>query len=89
MINIYNIIMKGLVLSLMVLLAMGAPISDLVNTTMPGCPQYENMYSGFLDAGEGKEHHYVYIESAGNPDTDPLLFWFNGGPGCSSMIGFI
>ena len=73
----------------MVALAIGAPESDLMTSPLPDCPSYKNMYSGFLDAGEGKEHHYVYIESAGNPETDPLLFWFNGGPGCSSMIGFI
>ena len=43
------------------------------------------MYSGFLEStpsGEKtKQHmHYIFYESEGNPATDPLLIWSNGGP---------
>ena len=31
--------------------------------------------------------HYWLAKSEGNPDKDPVVFWMNGGPGGSSLIG--
>jgi carboxypeptidase C (cathepsin A) len=50
-------------------------------------------YSGYLDVGlssagvKNIHIHYWLSESERSPENDPVVFWMNGGPGGSSLIG--
>ncbi|TVY22431.1 Carboxypeptidase S1 [Lachnellula hyalina] len=46
-----------------------------------------NQYSGYLTTGTGEHMWFWFFEARNSPTTAPLSTWFNGGPGCSSMIG--
>ena len=50
-----------------------------------------NQYSGYLDGSEDGniQLHYWFVESQNDPQSDPLVLWLNGGPGCSSMDGML
>lgn len=80
--------MRGLLAVAAAALAAAAPAADLV----PSLPGWTGAlpsawYSGYLNAGPGLHYHYTLIASENNPATDPIIFWQNGGPGCSSMEG--
>ena len=67
---------------------MAVPDQDLVNN-LPGITLDKPLYSGFLKVTDTKSLHYMFIESKqGTRANDPVLIWFNGGPGCSSLLGF-
>lgn len=42
-----------------------------------------------IDKERNKNLWYYFVESERNASTDPVVIWLNGGPGCSSMDGFI
>jgi carboxypeptidase C (cathepsin A) len=47
-------------------------------------------FAGYLtvDEDHGRHIFYWYVESQNDPENDPLVFWTNGGPGCSGLFGF-
>jgi len=73
----------------LVLAALAAAHADDRILSLPGWTMDQAMFSGYVNvnASHGRNLFYWLVESAGAPSTDPLVFWTNGGPGCSSLSG--
>ena len=72
-------------------MVMAAPEEERV-TWLPNIGNIEgfNLYSGYVTIpGTSKQLHYLLNESQNDPTTDPVILWTNGGPGCSSMLGWL
>jgi carboxypeptidase C (cathepsin A) len=52
----------------------------------PGFHQFSGYFT--VDQDHGRNLFYWYVESQGDPETDPVVLWTNGGPGCSGFVGF-
>ncbi|XP_036177442.1 lysosomal protective protein [Myotis myotis] len=67
-----------------------APDQDEIQC-LPGLAKQPSFrqYSGYLRGSGSKHLHYWFVESQKDPKSSPVVLWLNGGPGCSSLDGFL
>ena len=75
--------------SLLAIAAIAAPAEDVFKGLPNADPFTTPTYSGYLTASETKSLHYVFATSYNDPANDPVILWFTGAPGCSSLLGFM
>jgi carboxypeptidase C (cathepsin A) len=78
--------MRALLLLALAGVALAARPKDIV-LGLPECDGLPSpWYSGYISASPTKQLHYVFVTSLSDPQNDPVVVWFNGGPGCSSLL---
>ena len=50
------------------------------------CDGSVNSYTGYIDV-DARHLFFYFFESRRDPAKDDMIFWTNGGPGCSSAMG--
>jgi len=65
----------------------GAQMEYVSNSGVCESTPKVKQYSGYINIGTNTRMWFWFFEARKNPQTAPLVAWFNGGPGCSSMIG--
>lgn len=60
----------------------------LYNASDPNafCDPTVTSWSGYVDTIDGKSFFFYFFESRDKPDSDPILMWLTGGPGCASSL---
>jgi carboxypeptidase C (cathepsin A) len=57
--------------------------------SLPG-QSFQNLssrwFSGHFNVSKGRHLHYLFMESQDKPATDPVIVYFNGGPGGASIF---
>eukprot|EP00055_Hartaetosiga_balthica_P000271 m.136129 g.136129 ORF g.136129 m.136129 type:complete len:460 (-) comp10451_c0_seq1:126-1505(-) len=86
-------VVGGIVGAVAVLLVASGAFASVPGDKIDSLPGWDkslpsDFYSGYFGVGNGKFLHYMLVESENDPSNDPVVFWFNGGPGCSSLDGF-
>jgi carboxypeptidase C (cathepsin A) len=65
----------------------GSSLEYVSNSGVCETTRNVKQYSGYLNVGPNMNMWFWFFEARNDPKNAPLAAWFNGGPGCSSMIG--
>jgi len=80
--------MKVVLIALLVIAALASTKPGPVKIDSISAVYSKDWYSGYLDVENNSTHmHYIFFPSQTSIEKDPVLVWFNGGPGCSSLLG--
>ena len=66
-----------------------APSEKAAQGLFPGNDNWEAGYIDFLADGTTFHFFYFLARSRNDPVNDPTVFWFTGGPGCSSALAML
>ena len=83
----------SLLLLITIMIITNAEPSEDKVSSVPGYPSsFQNrVFAGYLKTeSDLRKLHYIFIEgNQGVNNSAPVVLWLNGGPGCTSNIGFV